>query len=316
MIVALVGGVGGAKLAEGLARMPGGLTVIVNTGDDFEHLGLHISPDLDTVMYTLAGIANPETGWGIAGETWNFLDQVSRLGGPSWFRLGDRDVATHVLRGAALRAGKTLTAVTADLCRRLGIAARVLPMSDDAVRTVVHSAEGDIPFQDYFVGRKCEIPVTGFAFLGIEKARPTAAVETAFAAADLEAVILCPSNPFVSIDPILSLPGMRQLIAQAGVPVIAVSPIVGGAAVKGPAAKMMRELGLEPSATSVAARYRGLVAGFVIDAADTARAPAVEALGMAVKVTRTVMRNAQDRLGLAQDCITFARELGRRRSDR
>jgi LPPG:FO 2-phospho-L-lactate transferase len=312
MIVALAGGVGGAKLAQGLARLLGaGVAVIVNTADDFEHLGLHISPDLDTVMYTLGGIANPQTGWGVAGETWTFLDQVARLGGPSWFRLGDRDLATHVLRAAALRAGDRLTDITADLCRRLGIAARVLPMSDDAVRTIVHSADGDLAFQEYFVGRHCDVPVTGFAFAGIERARPTVEVEAALRAAELDAIILCPSNPFVSIDPILSLPGMRQLLGGPGVPVIAVSPIIGGAAVKGPAAKMMRELGFEPSAASVAAHYRGLVTGFVMDTADAALAPAVEVQGMTVIVTGTVMRTNADRLRLAEECVAFARRLRR-----
>jgi len=312
MIVALAGGVGGAKLAEGLAALLGdALAVIVNTADDFEHLGLHISPDLDTVMYTLGGIANAETGWGVAGETWNFLDQIARLGGPGWFRLGDRDLATHVLRGAALRAGGSLTGVTADLCRRLGIAARVLPMSDNAVRTIVHSAEGDIAFQDYFVGRHCEVPVTGFAFAGIERARPTQEVAAVLRAPDLEAILFCPSNPFVSIDPILSLPGMRPLIAGAGVPVVAVSPIIGGAAVKGPAAKMMRELGLEVSAATVAAHYRGLVTGFVMDTADAALAPAVAAQGMKVALTETLMRNAADRRRLAEVCLAFARGLRR-----
>jgi LPPG:FO 2-phospho-L-lactate transferase len=312
MIVALAGGVGGAKLADGLTQLLGdAVAVIVNTADDFEHLGLHISPDLDTVMYTLGGIANPESGWGVAGETWSFLDQIARLGGPTWFRLGDRDLATHVLRGAALRAGGRLTDITADLCRRLGIAARVLPMSDDAVRTIVHSADGDLAFQEYFVGRHCEVPVTGFAFAGIERARPTAEVAAALRAPDLEAIVFCPSNPFVSIDPIVSLPGMRQLIADAGVPVIAVSPIIGGAAVKGPAAKMMRELGLDPSAATVAAHYRGLVASFVMDTADAALAPAVEAQGMTVTLTGTLMRSAADRRRLAQECLAFARSLRR-----
>jgi LPPG:FO 2-phospho-L-lactate transferase len=312
MIVALAGGVGGAKLAQGLARLLGaGVAVIVNTADDFEHLGLHISPDLDTVMYTLGGIANPQTGWGVAGETWTFLDQIAQLGGPTWFRLGDRDLATHVLRAAALRAGDRLTDITADLCRRLGIAARVLPMSDDAVRTIVHSADGDLAFQEYFVGRHCDVPVTGFAFAGIERARPTMEVEAALRAAELDAIILCPSNPFVSIDPILSLPGMRQLLGGPGVPVIAVSPIIGGAAVKGPAAKMMRELGFEPSAASVAAHYRGLVTGFVMDTADAALAPAVEVQGMTVIVTGTVMRTNADRLRLAEECVAFARRLRR-----
>ena len=308
MIVALAGGVGGAKLADGLAALLGSaLTVIVNTADDFEHLGLPISPDLDTVMYTLAGIANAETGWGVAGETWSFLDQVVRLGAPSWFRLGDRDLATHVLRAAALRSGRTLTEVTAELCRRLGIAARVLPMSDETVRTIVHSAEGDLPFQEYFVGRKCEVPVTGFAFAGIERARPTDAVREALQAKELEAILVCPSNPFVSVDPILSLPGFRSLIADAGVPVIAVSPIIAGAAVKGPAAKMMRELGLAVSPLTVASHYRDLVTDFVMDTADATLSSAVAALGMTVHLTDILMRDPADRRRLAEQCLAFAR---------
>jgi LPPG:FO 2-phospho-L-lactate transferase len=309
MIVALAGGVGGARLAEGLARLLGSaMTTIVNTGDDFVHLGLHISPDVDTVVYTLAGMSNAHTGWGVAGESWCFLDQLSRLGGPTWFRLGDRDLATHVLRTARLQAGQSLTAVTADHCRHLGIAARVLPMSDDVVRTIVHSADGDIAFQEYFVKRKCEVAVTGFTFAGSELARPSAEVEAALRSLDLEAVILCPSNPFVSIDPILSLPGMRQLITKARVPVIAVSPIIGGAAVKGPAAKMMVELGLPSSAATVAAHYRGLVTGFVMDTADAALTPLISQ-DMAVRVTDILMRDSADRLRLAQECLMFMRSL-------
>jgi LPPG:FO 2-phospho-L-lactate transferase len=312
MIVALAGGVGGAKLAAGLAALVGGdLAVIANTADDFEHLGLPISPDLDTVMYTLAGIANPETGWGVARETWSFLDQVVRLGGPAWFRLGDRDLATHVLRAVALRSGRSLTAITAELCRCLGIAARVLPMSDDPVRTIVHSAEGDLPFQEYFVGRKCEVPVTGFAFAGAERAQPTVEVRRALQAETLQAIVLCPSNPFVSIDPILALPGMRTLIATADAPVIAVSPIIAGAAVKGPAAKMMRELGLGVSPLTVAAHYRGLVTGFVMDGADAALAAEVEALGITVRLADILMRDAADRRRLAGECLDFARSLQR-----
>lgn len=315
MIVALAGGVGGAKLAEGLAGLIGSkLTVIVNTADDFEHLGLPISPDLDTVMYTLAGIANRETGWGVAGETWSFLDQIVRLGGPSWFRLGDRDLATHVLRAAALRSGQTLTTVTADLCRRLGIAARVLPMSDDAVRTVVHTAEGDLPFQEYFVARKCEVVVSGFEFAGIERARPTEAVTQALRDRELEAIFFCPSNPFVSIDPILSVPGLRALIADAEVPVVAVSPIIAGAAVKGPAAKMMREFGLAPTPVTVAAHYRHLVTGLVMDRADASFSNLVEAQGMAVCLTDALMRDEADRRRLAQQCLDFARSLALRRT--
>jgi LPPG:FO 2-phospho-L-lactate transferase len=315
MIVALAGGVGGAKLADGLAAIVGSdLTVIVNTADDFEHLGLPISPDLDTVMYTLAGIANPETGWGVAGETWNFLDQVVRLGGPSWFRLGDRDLATHILRAIALRSGQNLTTMTDNLCRRLGIAARVLPMSDDPVRTIVHTREGNLPFQEYFVARKCEVPVTGFEFAGIEHARPTEAVTQALRDRELEAIFFCPSNPFVSIDPILSLPGLCALIADAGVPVVAVSPIIAGAAVKGPAAKMMRELGHASTPLTVAGHYRNVVTGFVMDRADASFSALVAEEGMAVCVTDTLMRDAADRRRLAAQCLEFARSLALQRA--
>jgi len=314
MIVALAGGVGGAKLAAGLAALVGSeLSVIVNTADDFEHLGLPISPDLDTVMYTLAGIANPATGWGVAEETWSFLDQIVRLGGPGWFRLGDRDVATHGLRAMALRSGARLTEVTAELCRRLKIAARVLPMSENAVRTTVHSVEGDLPFQEYFVGRHCEVAVTGFSFAGIENAHPTAEVRAALQAKSLEAIVFCPSNPFVSIDPILLLPGLGPLIAGARVPVIAVSPIIAGAAVKGPAAKMMRELGLDPSPATVAAHYRGFVTGFVMDSADRDHAASVSGQGIAVRLTDILMRDAADRQRLAQECLDFARSMPKAR---
>jgi len=310
LIVALAGGVGGAKLADGLARCLGeNLTVIVNTGDDFEHLGLHISPDLDTVMYTLAGIANPETGWGIAGETWNFLDQVARLGGPRWFRLGDRDLATHVVRTGRLRRGERLTLVTADLCRALGIAAQVLPMSDDPVRTVVHSGNDTYPFQDYFVRLRCEVPVTRLAFEGAASARPSPEVIAALGGKYLSAIILCPSNPYLSVDPILSVPGLRDLIVGAQVPVVAVSPIIGDAAVKGPAAKIMHELGLRPSAATVAAHYAGLIDGLMIDDSDAHLAEAIEARGMRVRPAAILMRTLDDRKRLAEECIAFARAL-------
>jgi LPPG:FO 2-phospho-L-lactate transferase len=306
-ILALAGGVGGAKLADGLAALLGPrLGVIVNTGDDFEHMGLSISPDLDTVLYTLAGIANPETGWGVAGESWAFLEQAARLGGPSWFRLGDRDLAIHVLRSERLRRGERLTAITADLCRSLGVAARLLPMSDAPVRTIVETAEGPLPFQDYFVRRRCEVAVTGFAFAGIAKARPTPETLAAIAAADLAAIVLCPSNPFVSIDPILAVPGLKEALRRRGVPIVAVSPIIGGAAVKGPAAKMMRELGLDPSALAVAEHYAGFLDGMLIDEADAALAPRLTALGLRVRVAPTVMKSAADRRAVAQEALALA----------
>lgn len=307
-VVALAGGVGGAKLADGLARLLGDqLTVVVNTGDDFEHLGLSISPDLDTVMYTLAELANPEQGWGLAGESWNFMDQVARLGGPDWFRLGDRDLATHAVRTQRLRAGETLTAITADLCRALGIEARVLPMTDDAVRTTIHSGAESLSFQDYFVRLRCEVPVSGISFRGAESARPSVAMHSAPAP---EAIIVCPSNPYLSVDPMLAMPGMKPWILGSGVPVIAVSPIVGGAAIKGPAAKIMQELGLPASALAVARHYRGLIAGLVIDEADAGLSSDITAEGIAVHVTQTVMRSTDDRVQLAKECLSFARELG------
>lgn len=306
-VVALAGGVGGAKLAHGLAQIlaPEQLTVIVNTGDDFEHLGLHISPDLDTVMYTLAGLANPETGWGLAGETWNFLNALERLGGETWFRLGDRDLATHVERSRRLWAGETLTAVTDSLRRRLGVGPHILPMTDDDVRTIVETADGRLPFQEYFVQRHCEPMVKGFCFDGLEAAQPTAEVQQALEAA--EVIVCCPSNPFVSIDPILSLPGVRRQIARKRM--VAVSPIVGGQAIKGPAAKMFAELGMEVTPVSVVRHYGELLRGFVLDTVDAAFAPPVNALGVRALMTDTVMKSDADRARLANETFEFARSL-------
>jgi LPPG:FO 2-phospho-L-lactate transferase len=308
-IVALAGGVGGAKLADGLAKVLGDrLVVVVNTGDDFEHLGLHISPDLDTVMYTLAGIANKEQGWGLSGETWTFMEQVARLGGPDWFRLGDRDIATHAIRTDRLRAGDNLTAVTTDLCRALGILPRLLPMSDQPVRTKVHSGGLTLPFQDYFVRLRCEIPVERLSFDGAATARLNPLIDAMRGSEAPEAIIICPSNPYLSIDPILSVPAMRDWIENIGAPVIAVSPIVGGAAIKGPAAKIMKELGVQPSVTSVAAHYRGLIDGLVIDTVDDVHVAEIQAMGIAAMVTGTVMRSIDDRVTLAQRCLAFLQE--------
>ncbi len=303
-IVALAGGVGGAKLAHGLAQIlePEQLTLIVNTGDDFEHLGLHISPDLDTVMYTLAGIANPETGWGQANESWNFLDALNRLGGAAWFQLGDRDLATHVERTRRLRAGQSLTRVTTALSMALNVGPRILPMTDDPVRTMVLTDAGELEFQDYFVHRRCEPRVTGFRFAGIGLARPTVAVLEALEAA--EAIVFCPSNPFVSLDPILNLRGVRERVQAKGA--VAVSPIVGGQAIKGPAAKMLAELNLEVSAASVATHYAGLLSGFVIDEADSALRSSISTDELSVLVTPTIMHTEADRARLARDVLDFA----------
>ncbi len=311
-VVALAGGVGGAKLAHGLAQIlpPEALTVIVNTGDDFEHIGLHVSPDLDTVMYTLAGLANPETGWGQRAETWNFMDALGRLGGPTWFRLGDRDLATHIERTRRLRKGETLTHVTAALCAALGVHPPILPMSDDPVRTWVDTDEGELEFQEYFVRRRCEPRVRAVRFVGVEAARPTAAVLAALEAASV--VIFCPSNPFLSLDPILSVAGLRERVARK--PVVAVSPIVGGQALKGPAAKLLAELGLQVSAAAVAEHYDGLLTGFVLDSVDAALRPALEARGLHVRVTDTVMGADADRARLARETLEFAASLRPRRA--
>jgi LPPG:FO 2-phospho-L-lactate transferase len=306
-VVALAGGVGGAKLAHGLAQIlpPEDLTVVVNTGDDFEHLGLHISPDLDTVMYTLAGLANPETGWGLRDESWNFLDALGRLGGETWFRLGDRDLATHVERSHRLWAGESLTEVTAALCAALGVRMRVLPMTDDIFRTMVQTGEGELEFQEYFVQRRCEPRVTGFRFDGLGSAFPTEQVLTALDAADV--IIFCPSNPFVSLDPILSLPGVRERVGRKRA--VAVSPIVGGQAIKGPAAKMFAELEMEVTAASVAAHYAGLLRGFVLDEVDAELKPSIESDTLQVLVTNTVMRSDADRARLAREVLDFAATL-------
>jgi LPPG:FO 2-phospho-L-lactate transferase len=300
-VVALAGGVGGAKLAHGLAMRlpPEALTIIVNTGDDFEHLGLPISPDLDTVMYTLAGLANPATGWGQTNESWNFLDALGRLGGETWFRLGDRDLATHLERRRRLAAGQTLTEVTQALSRALGIGLRLLPMSDEPVRTMVQTDEGELAFQEYFVHRQCRPRVSGFRFAAEGEPQPTRAVLAALDQANL--IVICPSNPFVSLGPILHLAGvLERLESQPGV---AVTPIVGGQALKGPAGKMLSELGLPVSPVAVAQAYAGLIDRFVLDEVDAHLEPEIAALGLRVLVTDTVMHTDSDRARLAEEVI-------------
>ena len=298
-LVALAGGVGGAKFAHGLAQSipPRDLTVIVNTGDDFEHYGLYICPDLDTVCYTLAGIANPETGWGRVDETWNVIDQASKLGGPAWFRLGDQDLGTHLERTRRLEAGQSLSHVTKDFCEAWGIKQNVLPMSDQPVRTIVQTDEGDLAFQEYFVHRRCEPHVRGFRFEGAGTAKPAPGVSEAIQSAD--AVIVCPSNPWVSIDPIL------RIVKRIEQPVVAISPIIGGQTVKGPAAKMYRELGIEPSALAVARHYRDLATGFVLDHIDRQLEGEIRSLSMRTFVTNTLMNSHDDRKRLAMDVLDF-----------
>jgi len=313
-VLALCGGVGGAKLVLGLYRVlpPDRLFVAVNTGDDFSHLGLHVSPDLDTVMYTLAGLANPETGWGRCEESWNFMQALEALGGESWFLLGDGDLATHVERTRRLAAGESLTEVSEGFARRLGIRARLLPMSDDAVRTLVHTAEGKLPFQHYFVRLGATPVVRSFTFEGAERARPNPQLLAALASAELALVVICPSNPYLSVDPILALPGVRDALAATEAPVVAVSPIIGGEAVKGPAAKIMAELGVPRTQAAIARHYQGLIDGLVIDEADAQEA---KDLVLAIEVTRTRMRSVEDREALARRVLAFGERLtGSRRA--
>lgn len=311
-VVALSGGVGGAKLALGLSRvLPAEeLVVVCNTGDDFEHLGLCISPDIDTVMYTLAGLANKELGWGRGDETWSFMETTETLGGEIWFRLGDRDLAVHVERTRRLRAGETLTSVTADLCARLGVGPRVLPMSDDPVRTRVRTDEGWIDFQEYFVRRRCEPVVHELVFHGAGTAQAQQEFLAALADPATQAVVICPSNPFISIEPILAVPGVRAALADCAAPVIAVSPLIGGRAIKGPTAKMMAELGMTPSAGGVARRYGELIDGYVCDFADMDQVASISAK---VTLGQTMMNTLEDREALARTVLGAARLLRRRR---
>jgi LPPG:FO 2-phospho-L-lactate transferase len=302
-IVAMAGGVGGAKLVDGLAQIlsPGELTVIVNTGDDFEHLGLFISPDLDTVCYMLAGLANPNTGWGRDGETFRALENIKKLGGPAWFGLGDQDLGTHLERTRRIKSGQSISQVTHDFCLAWGIKQTVLPMSDEPVHTMVDTVEfGEMAFQEYFVHHKCDPVVQGFRFAGIENALPAPGVLEAIDSAD--AIIFCPSNPWVSIDPILSVQGIRQAIVT--LPIIAVSPIIGDAALKGPAAKMFKELGIPPSAVAVARHYGDLLNVFILDKVDSRL---LKEFSIPAYATNTIMKTRADRHQLAEDVLHLIR---------
>lgn len=313
-VVALSGQVGGAKLADGLYRLRGrDLAVLVNTGDDYEHLGLAFSPDLDSVLYALAGVASSSSGWEPAGETRALHAMLKALGGPDRPILGDKSLAAPLLRAHGLREDRSLTDITLEFCRQLGIEARVLPMSDDRVRTHVLTADGAVPFPEYFNELACDPPVLGFQYAGAEDARVSDAVLDALHSNDLEAVVIGPCNPYHSIRPILEVSGMRQLLRKRGAPVIAVTPIVGGKALAGSAGKMMRELGREVTARSVAMEYYKLIDGFVIDAADEDQADGILACGMEVLIARTVMRNLEDRMHLAQTVLDFARAIRQRK---
>jgi LPPG:FO 2-phospho-L-lactate transferase len=306
-VLALCGGVGGAKLALGLSLVlpPEKLTVIVNTGDDFTHLGVRICPDIDTVTYTLAGLSNTELGWGRAGESWEFMENLRTLGGPAWFNLGDKDMATHVERTRRLMDGQSLSAVTADFAGKLGIGPLIAPMSDDEVATVIETDGGDLAFQHYFVRDKCQPEVRGIRFEGAEAAMPSAAFIAALRG-ELDAIVICPSNPYLSVDPLLAIPGVREALSSHTAPVIAVSPIVGGKAIKGPTAKLMAELGLEVTQQTIAHHYRGLIDGLVLDAEDAEMA---DTLGVSTYVTNTVMKTIDDRTGLARAVLDFATAL-------
>src|SRR5690554_4022807 len=303
-IVAFSGGVGGAKLVLGLSQVLATeqLSVLANTADDFEHLGLYIAPDLDSVMYALAGINNQKLGWGIKDETWQCMSAMERLQGETWFSLGDQDIATHLLRTQSLKQGKSLSETTADLFQRLGIQHTIMPMCDEKVSTVVHTEEGGLAFQHYFVKRQCQPKVSGFHFDGIEQASLGAAQKAAIAAMD--ALIICPSNPFVSVAPILAVPGMRDAIKARSVPVVVVSPIIAGNAVKGPAAKMMQELDMPVTALAIAEYYRDIASHFVLDSQDAEQQAAIEALGYKVLTCNTLMRNDVDKTQLAKTILS------------
>lgn len=312
-VVALAGGVGGARLAHGLAAVvpPGDLAVVVNTADDEEIHGLLVCPDHDTVLYTLAGLADRERGWGLAGETWAAAEMLGRLGEPTWFRLGDRDLGVHLHRTRRIREGERLTAVNRSIQRALGVDTPILPMADEAVRTRVRTPEGWLAFQDYFVRRRQEPEVLEVAFDGVEAARPTPEVAAALGAA--EAIVICPSNPFVSIAPILAVPGMRPLLEDArirGVRVAAVSPLVAGRALRGPADRMARSLGLESSATGIARHYAGLVDALLVDEADAGEAPAIAGLGLEPVVAAAVMTDDRSRAAVAAAAVAAASSAG------
>ncbi|WP_374414371.1 2-phospho-L-lactate transferase [Novosphingobium colocasiae] len=305
-IVILTGGVGGAKLVKGCCETfpPDTVTAIVNTADDFVHLGLPVSPDIDTLVYTLSGKANPELGWGRAGESWNFMEALRSLGGPGWFQLGDGDLAMHVLRAQALAAGAPLSAFTAGVCESWGIAATVLPMSDSPVRTMLDTDAGELEFQDYFVGRRAAPVVSAIRFAGAADARPGPGVIDAITAADTRAVLIAPSNPFLSVDPVLSVPGIREALCATKAPVVAVSPLVGGDAVKGPTAKLMRELGMTVDAAAVAGHYAGLIDAMLIDAGD----PQAD-FPITIARADTLMHSEADRVRVAQAAVALADSL-------
>ena len=314
--VLLSGGVGGAKLAEGLASLlpANELTVIGNVGDDFEHLGLHISPDLDTLLYTLCGEVNRSTGWGRREESWNFLAALEQLGGETWFRLGDRDLATHLLRSQALQQGASLTEATQQLCRQMKLGVELLPVSDGAVRTRVETDSGELGFQDYFVRRRAAPRIRALRYVGAETATISPQVQAALADPGLQAIIIAPSNPWLSIAPMLALDGLVTALRASSAPVIAVSPIVAGQAIKGPTAKIMQELGLQVTALSIARHYRELLDGFILDQQDAVLTEQVSELGIAVESCDTLMTTLAKKRSVADACLNFSLRLRQQRA--
>ncbi len=309
-VVALAAQIGGAKLADGFYRLRGrDLAVVVNTGDDYEQFGLTFSPDLDTMLYTLAGIASPSAGWEPAEETFSLFEMLKSFGGSDRFRIGDKSLAAPLLRSGGLYDGRGLTEITLDFCRHLGVTARILPASDDPLRTQLLTDNGTVSFQEYFADLGCEPEVRGFQYAGADQARISDEVLDALYAKDLEAVVICPSNPYHSIRPILKVNGMKEVLRRCGAPVVAVTPIIGGHALKGSADKMMRELGRDVSARSVAMEYLHIIDGFVIDEADTELAEGIRASGIQVIRAKTIMRTVDDRIALARTVLDFAQSV-------
>lgn len=311
-ILAVTGGVGGAKLCLGLSQVltPEQLGFVVNVGDDFSHFGLHISPDIDTLTYTLSGLSNPETGWGRQGETWHFIEAMKKLGGDAWFNLGDADLALHMYRTECLKAGHELAKVTDEIAKKLGIAHSIMPVTSDPVPTVISTELGDLPFQEYFVKMRCEPAVNGFKFKGAEDASINEELRSWLDDPALAAIVICPSNPYISVDPVLAAGGFGQIIKDLGVPVVGISPIVHGAAIKGPTAKIMSELQIPNTAVAVAEHYKQILTGFVIDETDESLAANVRELGISTISAQTVMVTLGDKINLAKVVLDFVRQIG------
>ncbi|MEC8395662.1 MAG: 2-phospho-L-lactate transferase [SAR324 cluster bacterium] len=309
--LALSGGIGGAKLALGLEHIFNSpkLMIAGNTGDDFEHFGLNISPDLDTLLYTLSGKSDLERGWGLANETWSFMKAMKEIGGETWFQLGDRDLAIHVERTRRLKEGERLSLITSSFCRKFGVKSHIVPATDDSLKTLVKTPKGILSFQHYFVREQCRPKILGLNYEGSENAQPCPALEEALESSLLETVVLCPSNPFLSIDPILAVKGVREKLKSSNARVLAVSPIVGGDAVKGPTANNLRDLGFSVSAYTIAKYYSDFIDGFMLDKEDENEISRIESLGIQVGLADTVMTDLQSKIKLAEDVLRFSKTL-------